>query len=229
LLKFYQGVVQTDGYVGYNFIDQSSNMEHAGCWAHSRRKFMEILKIKGKYHKKKAKVGHADHAVNFIRQLYVIEHQANEEQLSVEQRGAIRQEKAKPLADEFHRWLKDIEPKTPPKGLLGKAITYTLNQWKQLTLYLDYGFIPMDNNLAENAIRPFVVGRKNWLFCDTVAGAEASARLYSLLETARANKLNPFEYLKTLFEKLPYAETEDQLRFLLPQYFNTTSSAVEEK
>lgn len=229
LLKSYQGVVQTDGYAGYNFIDPSSNMEHAGCWAHSRRKFMEILKIKSKYHKKKAKVGHADHAVNFIRQLYAIEHQANEEQLSVEQRGAIRQEKAKPLADEFHKWLKDLEPKTPPKGILGKAITYTLNQWKQLTLYLDYGFIPMDNNLAENAIRPFVVGRKNWLFCDSVAGAEASARLYSLIETARANKLNPFEYLKTLFEKLPYAETEEQLRFLLPQYFNTTSSAVEEK
>jgi len=216
LLKSYQGVVQTDGYTGYDFLDHSPEIEHAGCWAHSRRKFMEVLKAKGKYQKKKAKSGHADEATRYIGQLYRIEHKANEEEVSVQQRAVLRRQKAKPILDEFHRWLTATELKTPPKGLLGKAISYTLNYWQQLTLYLDHGFIPLDNNLAENAIRPFVVGRKNWLFCDTVAGAKASAGLYSLIETARANKLNPFDYLKNLFEKLPYTETKEQLMLLLP-------------
>jgi len=93
-----------------------------------------------------------------------------------------------------------------------------------LTLYVNHSIVTPDNNLAENAIRPFVVGRKNWLFNDTVAGAEASAGLYSLIETARANNLNPFEYLKLLFEKLPFAETNDQLRPLLPQYHDATEA-----
>ena len=223
LLKSYRGVVQTDGYTGYDFISRSSKMEHAGCWAHSRRKFVEILKAKGKYQKRKAKSGHADQALHYISQLYVNEHEANEKELSSQQRVALRQEKSKPLLDEFHRWLQKTESQTPPKGLLGKAITYTLNRWEQLTLYLNHGFVPMDNNGAENAIRPFVVGRKNFLFCDTVDGAEAMAGLYSLVETAKANKLNPAEYLKTLFERLPYAETEDQLRSLLPQYLNANT------
>lgn len=125
--------------------------------------------------------------------------------------------KSIPILDAFYAWLKSIENKTPPKGLLGKAINYTLNRWEQLTVYLKYGFVPMDNNLAENAIRPFVIGRKNWLFCDTVPGAIASARLYSLIETAKANQLNPTEYLKMLFEQLPHAENEEQLKQLLPQ------------
>jgi transposase len=111
-----------------------------------------------------------------------------------------------------------------PKGLLGNAIGYTLSRWDQLTLYVDYGFVSPDNNLAENAIRPFVVGRKNWLFCDTPAGAEAMAGLYNLIETARANGLNPFEYLKELFEKLPAADTDDHLRLLLPQYHDATAA-----
>ncbi len=227
LLESYEGVVQTDGYVGYDFIDSSDNIGHAGCWAHSRRKFMEILKLKGKIPKSETKFGHADQAVSYIRQLYEIEYQANDNQLSIQQRAELRQDRAKSIADEFHQWLKSLKSKTPPKGLLGKAIAYTLNRWDQLTYYLNDGYIPLDNNLAENAIRPFVVGRKNWLFSDTVVGAEASARLYSLVETARANNLNPYTYLKTLFEKLPYAETEDQLKSLLPQYLDTTTSETE--
>ena len=223
LLESYKGVVQTDGYVGYDYLGHSLQIQHAGCWAHSRRKFMEVLKAKGKYQKKKAKSGHAEQAVDFIGQLYGIEHQANEEQLSPQQRVALRVQKARPILDEFHQWLSATGLKTPPKGLLGIAIGYTLSRWEQLTFYLNEGFVPMDNNLAENAIRPFELGRKNWLFCDSVAGANASAALYSLIETARANKLNPFEYLKMLFEQLPYAETNDQLRLLLPQYHDVTT------
>jgi len=222
LLKSYRGVVQTDGYAGYNFVRQNPDLEHAECWAHSRRKFMEVLKAKGKYQKKKAKSGHAEQALNYIGQLYGIEQNAEAQKLSDSKKVLKRQEKSQPILNEFHLWLTKIGPQTPPKGLLGKAIAYSVNRWEQLTLYPKHGFLPMDNNLAENAIRPFVVGRKNWLFCDTVAGAEASAGLYSLIETAKANHLNPFKYLRDLFEQLPYAETEDQLKNLLPQYFNPT-------
>ena len=98
----------------------------------------------------------------------------------------------------------------------------TLQRWSQLTLFVNNGLIPLDNNRAENAIRPFVIGRKNWLFCDTVQGAEASAALYSLIETAKANGLNPHEYLKMLFEQFPLIETDDQLKALLPQYHDST-------
>lgn len=224
LLDTYRGVVQTDGYVGYDYLDLIPEIQHVGCWAHVRRKFMEVLNVKAKYQKKKAKAGHAEQAVDFIGQLYGIERRANKDELSITQRVDYRMKTAKPILDEFHKWLLATGLKTPPKGLLGKAIGYTLNRWDHLTLYLNHGVVPMDNNLAENAIRPFVVGRKNWLFCDTVAGAEASAGLYSLIETARANKLNPFEYLKILFEKLPYAETDADLKLLLPQYHDATGS-----
>jgi transposase len=224
LLQTYQGVVQTDGYTGYDFLYNISEIGHAGCWAHARRKFMEVLKAKGKYDKKKAKSGHAEQAVDFIGQLYGIEHKADKEELSPELRVSLRMEKARPVLDTFHKWLTKTGLKTPPKGLLGNAIGYTLKRWEQLTLYVNHGFVTPDNNRAENAIRPFVVGRKNWLFNDTPAGAKASAGLYSLIETARANNLNPFEYLKLLFEKLPFAETDEQLRPLLPQYHDATEA-----
>jgi transposase len=122
---------------------------------------MEVLKAKGKYQKKKAKNGYAEQAIAFIRQLYSIEHQADEAELSDSQRAIKRQTESKPILDQFHQWLQQLSH--PPKGLLGKAVNYTLERWKQLTLFVDYGLLPLDNNLAENAIRPFVVGRKNWL------------------------------------------------------------------
>ncbi len=224
LLGSYTGVVQTDGYAGYDFLDDSPEIQHAGCWAHSRRKFMEVLKAKGKHQKKKAKTGHAEQAMQFIRQLYSIEHEADKDGLSISQRAAKRQKESKPVLAQFHQWLQDIAPQTPSKGLLGKAINYTLQRWKQLTLFVNHGFLPLDNNAAENAIRPFVVGRKNWLFCDTVEGAKASAALYSLIETAKANGLNPYDHLKMLFEKFPLIEHNDQLKALLPQYHDSISS-----
>jgi len=223
LLRTYKGMVQSDGYTGYDFLDTYQEIWHACCWAHSRRKFTEVLKAKGKYQTKKAKTGHAEQALGFIRQLYAIEREANEDKLSDSERVVRRQERSQPVLEQLHRWLQQLSPKTPPKGLLGKAINYTLERWKQLTLFVEYGFLPLDNNLAENAIRPFVVGRKNWLFCDTVEGAKASAALYSLIETARANGLNPYEYLKMLFEKFPLAETDEELKALLPQYQVGTS------
>ena len=105
---------------------------------------------------------------------------------------------------------------TPPKGLLGKAVSYALNQWPRLVGYLEDGRLAPDNNAAENAIRPFVVGRKNWLFSGTPEGAEASALLYSLIETAKANGLEPYAYLRYIFGRLPLASSLEEYEVLLP-------------
>jgi len=115
---------------------------------------------------------------------------------------------------------------TPPRGLLGKAIGYTVKRWDNLVRYLDDGRLRPDNNIAENAIRPFVVGRKNWLFSGHPRGAEASAAIYSLIETAKANGLEPYAYLRFLFEKLPLADSEDDYKSLLPQYVNRNFLAL---
>lgn len=215
LLAGYQAVVMTDGYEAYNFIGDKNQMLHAACWAHARRKFKEVIDAKGA----SARATQADIAVKYIGKLYKIEKEARlNENITDQQLFFLRQDKAKPVADEFQNWLKELESSVPPKSLFGKAINYTLNLWDSLTLYLSSGFIPIDNNPVENAIRPFAIGRKNFLFCDTPAGAVANARLYSLVETAKANNLNPYEYLKDLFERFPLATTDEQLRSLLPQY-----------
>jgi len=214
----YAGYVHTDGYVGYEFVDDMPDVKHLGCWAHVRRKFMDAVKARGKSSKKKKKTGHADAALDFITKLYAIEHSAKDRNLEPDQVYALRQKKAAPLLTDFREWLDETALKTPPGGLLGSAVSYTLNQWDRLKVYLDDGRLQPDNNLAENAIRPFVVGRKNWLFSATHAGAHASAALYSLIETAKANGLEPYWYLRYLFDRLPSARTEADYKALLPQY-----------
>ena len=124
------------------------------------------------------------------------------------------------MLEEFKRWLDKKAPLTPAGGLLGKAIGYALNQWSRLIVYLQDGRLRPDNNLVENAIRPFVVGRKNWLFSGHPRGAAASAFLYSLIETAKANGLKPYAYMRHLFEQLPLAKTEEDYRNLLPPYLD---------
>ena len=216
-LADYTGYVQTDGYVGYDFIDNVPDMKHMGCWAHVRRKFMEAVKARSKSGKTKKK-GNADIALNYITKLYAIEQSAKALNLEANQIYALRQKKAGPLLAEFRTWLDKTALTTPPVGLIGKAISYTLNQWDRLLVYLDDGRLYPDNNLTENAIRPFVVGRKNWLFSATPDGAHASAALYSLIETAKANELEPYWYLRYLFERLPAAKTTADYKELLPKY-----------
>ena len=128
----------------------------------------------------------------------------------------MRQERAKPILEKFREWLLKKSIQTPPKGLLGKAVLYTLKQWDRLVGYLEDGRLSPDNNFAENSIRPFVVGRKNWLFSGTPEGAGASALLYSLIETAKANGLEPYGYLRHIFEKPPLARTLEDYEALLP-------------
>ena len=116
--------------------------------------------------------------------------------------------------------------RTPPKGLLGKAISYTLKQWDRLIAYLDDGILKPDNNVAENAIRPFVVGRKNWLFSGNPIGAKASATMYSLIESAKANNLEPYRYLRFLFETLPFSQSDDDYKSLLPNRIDQSALPV---
>ena len=224
-LKGYKGVVQTDGYSGYGFLDNFKEILHMGCWAHVRRKFLDVVKAAGKPKTGKKNFGNADQALKYIRKLYKIEKDAKNSGLTNENLFKERQEKAKPVLDEFKRWLNAKVEETPPKGLLGKAIAYTLNQWHRLVVYTDTDHVTPDNNMAENTIRPFVIGRKNWLFSGTPEGAAASAAIYSLVETAKANDLEPYWYLRYLFENLPDAMTEDDYKALLPQYLDKSQLA----
>ncbi len=224
LLKGYKGVVQSDGYSGYDFLDHMPDIQHAGCLAHARRKFSEAQKARGK----NTKPGSADVALGYIRKIYAVESEAKRKGLSGDKLLLFREEKAKPIFEDFFKWLSKKSLQVVPKSLLGKAINYTLNQWNRLVVYLEYPFMTPDNNLAENTIRPFCVGRKNWLFAGTPEGAAASAAIYSLIETAKANNLDPYKYLRYLFEKIPFANCEDDWRALLPTNLKPEQLALSE-
>ena len=198
-----------DGYEGYQSVCDQQQLTRLGCWAHARRKFVEAQR-----QQPKGKTGKADQAIAFIQKLYAIEKRSKE--LPPDERHQLRQQQAKAVIDKLHQWLQKSLPTTPPKSSLGKALTYLHNQWPRLIGYLNGGQYPIDNNRAENAIRPFVIGRKNWLFSASVKGAKASANLYSLIETAKANGLEPYQYLRQVFTELPQAETVDQIEALLP-------------
>ena len=212
LLKGYSGVVQSDGYSGYDFLDHITEIHHGVCLAHARRKFTDAQKARGK----NKKPGSIDVALGYIRKIYAIESEAKRKGISGDQLLRLRKEKSKPAFDDFFKWLSKKSLQVVPKSLLGKAVNYTLGQWVRLLVFLDHPNMTPDNNLAENAIRPFVIGRKNWLFAGTPDGAKASAGLYSLIETAKANKLEPYKYLRYLFEKIPFSESEKDFRALLP-------------
>lgn len=216
----YRGYVQTDGYMGYDFLDAIESIIHVGCWAHVRRKFVDVARLydNNKNTRKIGGMGKCGHAIGTIGKLYKIERKARENSLSVEQLHQLRQDEAKPILDEFGDWLKDNCIKVPPTNPLGEAFNYAINQWPRLINYLKSGVVPIDNNLTENAIRPFVLGRKNWLFSDQPRGAEASALFYSFIETAKANGLEPNSYFLYLFDRLPYAATEEDYKQLLPTH-----------
>ncbi len=213
LLSSYTGYLQTDAYEGYNKVCAENGITQLGCWAHVRRKFDEALKAQGK-NATKRKSSLAAIALKRIQLLYRIERKAKD--LESEQRYPLRQSRAVPVLADFRQWLDQHLPLVPAKSALGKAMHYTHKQWDKLTIYTQDGRLNIDNNKTENAIRPFVVGRKNWLFCDTVAGANASANLYSLVETAKANNQEPYTYLKTIFTELPKATSIEDIETLLP-------------
>ena len=210
LLQDYRGVIMVDGYEGYDGVCRHGEIKRLGCFAHARRKFVEAGKVAGK----KGKSAKSDYALKLIGKLYRIEREAKN--LSSAARYQMRQDQAWPIIDKLYEWLIKTRPTVPPKLALGKALTSLHNQWPRLIRYLDDGIYPMDNNRAENATRPFVIGRKAWLFSTSVEGAKASANLYSLIETVKANNQNPYTYLKRIFTDLPNAETVEDIEALLP-------------
>lgn len=218
-LQGYIGGVHTDGFSGYDWVDVTPGMVHLGCMAHLRRNFVDVLKAASKPACDLTGTI-AGETVKRIKDLYEIEQLARDLKMSRDERFLLRQTKAKPLLDSLHTWLERQEPVVPRRSLLGKAIKYALNQWRRVVRYIDDGDYWIDNNRTENGIRPFVVGRKNWLFADTVAGAKATASLYTLVETAKANGLDPYWYLRCLFERLPMATSKADHRALIPQYFD---------
>ena len=214
LLSCYQGFLQTDDYAGYNAAGRRDGMKHVGCLDHARRKFVEAVKAQHAIAGQER--GLAPEALLIIRKLYAIEKLARDGKMSAEQRHKLRQEKSKAIWDELRAWLDKNLGAAPPQSLTGKAINYLATDWPRLVRYLDDGRVEISNVLCENAIRPFVIGRKNWLFSDTPAGAHASAKLYGIVETAKANGLEPYAYLAHIFEKLPQATTPADVEALLP-------------
>jgi transposase len=215
LLEGFQGYLQTDGYIGYDGVGARPGIVHVGCFAHARRKFHEAWKAQGGG--KKAKPipeSKAKQGLERIRALYRIERELAE--ATPAERHRVRLERTKPLLDEMREWLDGVLHTVPPQSLTGKALAYLDGQWPKLERVLEDGRLPLDTNAVENAIRPFVVGRKAWLFADTVAGAEASANLYSLVETAKANGIEPWAYLCFVFERIPAAQRIEDFEVLLP-------------
>ncbi len=210
-LTGFKGYLQSDAYSGYNWADKNKDIISVGCHAHARRPFAELVKLaKG--------TNLATEAIKFYRKLYKIEKTARENGLSAEARYALRQDESKPVLDAFKIWLDHHLTKTSEQAKIGKGIRYCLNHWTDLTNYLSDGRIEIDNNLLENTIRPFALGRKNWLFMGSPSGAKAGATLYSLIETCKANNIEPYKYLCAMLNSIRGCVTEDDYRKLLPQF-----------
>lgn len=214
LLSCYQGFLQSDDYAGYNAAAKRDGVKHVGCLDHARRRFIKA--VQAQHTIAGSERGLAPEALKIIRRLYGIEKIARDAKMAAEQRHKLRQEKAKPIWDELRAWLDRNLGAAPPQSLTGKAINYLAADWPRLIRYLDDGRVEISNVLCENAIRPFVIGRKNWLFSDTPAGAHASAKLYGIIETAKANGLEPYAYLRLIFAGLPQASTPADIAALLP-------------
>ena len=209
-LKNFSGYLHADGYEGYH--DLSDNIKVVGCFAHARRKFDEA--IKGLTPKDQAD-SEAMTGKRFCDKLFSLERDFAE--LTVEERLKKRQELSKPVFDEFYKWLTAINP--PEKTVLRTAVVYMYNQREYLARYLEDGRLEISNNRAERSIKPFVIGRKNWLFANTPRGAKASAILYSIIETAKENGVSPFEYLTYIFKNAPNWDVcnyYDYIELLLP-------------
>ena len=215
LLDGFNGYLQADGYASYNAVCRKNSIIQLGCWDHARRKFKEAQDAQPKAKKGKNNTpSKADIALSYINKLYMIERQIKT--LSADGKYLQRQEKSIPVLNTLKDYLEKNQHKVPKDSLTGQAMTYLSNQWEKLIVYCTNGELSISNILAENAIRPFVIGRKAWLFSDTPAGAHASAIHYSLIETAKANGLEPYEYLKQVLTALPYADTVEKVEALLP-------------
>ena len=209
LLEGWKGHLMTDALESYGAISFREGVTRLGCWVHARRRFVDAAKLMPA-----GKAGRAQEALALIAKLYAVEKDCRE--LDAAARLAQRQTRSRAVLDELRGWLDRVLPTVPPSAALGQALGYLHRQWPRLIRYIERGDLPIDNNPAENAIRPFVVGRKGWLFSDTQAGARASALIYSLVETAKANGLEPYLWLRNVLQALPTATTVEDFEALLP-------------
>lgn len=209
LLECFKGYLMVDGYSGYNDIASSPEIWRLACWAHVRRYFVDAVRVQPK-----GKRGKADEAVALIGKLYRIERDFKV--ALPKERHAARQSQSVPVLADIRAWMIKNVPLVTPKSALGKALAYMENLWPMLTRYTERHDLPIDNNRAENSIRPFVVGRKAWMFSDTPAGAHSSAVIYSLVETAKANGVEPYAWLRWVLRELPAAKTVEAVEALLP-------------
>jgi len=212
-LKGYEGFIQTDGYKGYAEVGSLPGIVHVGCWAHVRRKFDEASKAV-------KKVGSAREALSKISRLYAVERELRELNLADAEFTQKRKQAVEQILVAFKTWLDKRSTQVAPSTLLGKALRYTQGEWPKLINYILSPHLTPDNNLIENAIRPFVVGRKNWLFSGSPRGAHASAALYSIIQTAKANGFEPFKYLSYIFSQIPLCQNKEDFKALLPQHLD---------
>jgi transposase len=223
----YRGKLLTDGLEQYDAVAQALSLTHFGCLQHVRTYYHKAAKVTElPSGRSLARVALEEH----LGAIFRIEREIGELREKCERIGASlsadevlkrRREQSAPIFAAFREWVEDLLPGVPPKSALGRALSYTISQWPKLVRHLDHAEVPTHNNDLENLIRPFSIGRRSWLFVHNPFGARASANLYSLVSTARANGLEPYAYLKHLFEQLPAADTVEKLEALLP--FKTTS------
>jgi transposase len=222
-LNGFAGTIMTDGYAAWRML---KGVTHLGCTAHVRRKFDEALKAQ------KQPTGRARQALDFIGKLYQIEKKARgkppEGETPEQYTYRLRQEHSRGVLDAFYAWLVKNREEVLPESLIGRAIGYALGQWKYLVRYIDDGRAPIDNNLIERDIRPFTTGRKAWLFSDTVAGAKASAIIYSIMLTCRACNIEPYSYLRHVLTEMPQRPKDADITDLLPfNYQPQAASAID--
>lgn len=205
VLNGFEGTVLSDDFSGYNALFAQGQVTEAGCMAHCRRKLFEAHKLNGSQI--------AGQAVALIVKLYEIEAEAKN--MTAQERQQLRQQQAKPITEELHTWLIGQRQRLAKADATAKAIDHTLGRWRALMGYLDDGNVPIDNNAVENAIRPFVLGRKNWLFVGSKEAGERAAAILSLIESAKLNGHDAWAYMKDVFERLPTLKDRD-LHTLLP-------------
>lgn len=212
-LEDFKGFLHTDGYAGYNGLP---NVTIVGCWAHARRYFVDAIKALPKEARNSDVLTVAEEGLRFCNALFKIEKALKEK--TPEERQNERLEKIQPILDDFFAWLKKVRPQVTPKSATGKAIGYCINQWPKLINFMLDGNLEMDNNRAERSFRPFVIGRKNWIFATSMKGATSSAIIYSIIETAKENNLNPLHYLTYVLEQLSLINVDDPaaIKNLLP-------------
>jgi transposase len=223
-LDGYKGYLQTDGYAGYNRVGERDGIVHVGCFAHIRRKFYEAWETAGK-------TGIASEALDIIKRIYEVESglrsRIDSGSLDIAGFNEKRRNKVATIAMDFKVWLSKASLSVAPQSALGKAVSYAQAQLDKASRFVGHELMTPDTNAVENAIRPFVVGRKNWLFSGSPLGAHASAGIYSIIETAKANGHEPYAYLAYLFDRLPLCRTREEKEALLP--YRLSPSAYAEK